>query len=64
MSNEPQGLGIEIAGLAQVALFMAALVPGYWWISKAADQKTMLQRGALVGTGLLTLAIASGLRER
>ena len=64
MSKEPQGLGIEIAGLAEVAFFMAALIPSYWWVSKAGDQKAMMQRGALVGTGLLSLAIASGLRQR
>ena len=64
MSNEPQGIKIEIVGLAEVAFFMAALVPGYWWVSKAEDQKAMLGRGALVGTGLLALAVAAGLRQR
>ena len=64
MSKQPSGLGIEVAGLAEVAFFLVALIPGYWWVSKADDQKAMLQRGAIVGTGLLALAVASGLRQR
>ena len=64
MSKGLQGLGIEIAGLGQVALFMGALAPGYWWVSQAKNNTAMLQRGALVGTGLLALAIGMGLRER
>ena len=63
-TNEPEGLGIEIAGLAEVGFFLAVLVPGYWWVSKAEDQKVMFERGALVGTGLLALAIGLGLRQR
>ena len=64
MSNEPQGLGIEIAGLRNVAFFMAALIPAYWWVSKAEDRKAMFGRGALAGTGLLALAVTAGLRQR
>ena len=64
MSEEAQGLGIEIAGLGQVAFFLGALIPGYWWVSKAGDPKAMLGRGALLGAGLLALAIGMGLRER
>ena len=64
MSKEAQGFGIEIAGLMEIGMFMAAMVPGYWWVSKAGDSKTMMQRSGVVGAGLLTLAIASGLRQR
>jgi ABC-type cobalamin transport system permease subunit len=64
MSKESQGIHIEIAKVTQVGLFLGAMFPGYLWMAKGRDQRAMLQRGALVGGGLLAAAILAGLLER
>ena len=64
MSDEAAGAWIEVRELATVGAFLAAMVPGFWWVSRAKDQPRIYARIAVVGAVLLGAAVLEGLRER
>ena len=59
-----KGVGVEIREMSVVGVFLAAMIPGYLWVRKAATSNEVIGRTAIVGAALFGAAVAEGIRRR
>ncbi len=58
------GIGIEVGEMKVVGALLGLLVPAYLWVSRAKDQRAMIERGAVAGSAVLVATLAYGLSKR
>ena len=64
MNNLIKGVAVEVREMSVVGVFLAAMVPGYFWVRKAATSNEVIGRTAIVGAALFGAAVAEGIRRR